>query len=47
MEEQRVVRNIKFDAKTKSELLFGPDFSPKINELNIFINGLRGVNKYK
>ena len=47
MEEKRAVYNIKFDIITKSELLFGPDFSPKINELNIFIYGLRGVNKYK
>lgn len=32
--------------KSKSQLYFGPYFSDKIQNLKVFIYGLKGVNKY-
>ena len=35
------------NASFKSQLYFNQNFNTRINELKIFIYGLRGVTKYK
>jgi hypothetical protein len=46
MEEKPKKRNNDLNIKSKSQLFFGQEFSQKIQELKIFIFGLKGVNKY-
>ena len=37
----------KLNIDINSQLLYGPEFIKKINNLKIFVYGLRGVTKYK
>lgn len=46
MEDKSKKRSNDLNIKSKSQLYFGQDFSLKIQELKIFIFGLKGVNKY-
>ena len=45
--EEALLKNHNFlNIKSKSQLLFGQNASKKIQDLNIFIYGLKGVIKY-
>ena len=46
MEEIVPKNKIFLNMKSKGQLYFGQHFSKKIQDLKIFIYGLKGVNKY-
>ena len=44
MEEKKFIKRPQLSLRSKSQLHFGIKYSNKINDLRIFIYGLRGVN---
>ena len=45
--EENPENNTKLNININRELLYGPEFSQKIKEVKLVIDGLRGVIKHK